>query len=517
MADDHIATGPNSRAEVQFDGSNLIRVGGNSEIHLTELAYGRYQMEFAKGILTYRVFRASNVNAEVDTPTVSVRPSKVGVYRISVGDSGETEVTARLGDVEVFTPRGSQWVNAGQTMMARGTASDPEFQIVSAIPLDEWDHWNETRDRIFLQPSASAQYTDPGNTGMSGTEDLDNNGTWVSVPDYGAVWHPTTVGPGWAPYSAGRWVWEDWYGWTWVSYDPWGWAPYHYGRWFWGAGYGWCWYPGARFGIRSYWSPALVGWFGYGGGVGVGFGFGNIGWVPLAPYEMFHPWWGRGFYGVGAFNRNINISSVNITSALPQRTRGEWRVRDAGSRFPERPFRKCRARSPVSRYGQRERFAARCRSRPRRRTSIIRTGRPVLRRRALPIRGFSAISRPACRSAFRIRPTAAGVEFRCRAERRACDAAGANVKSPGCDAGNTPGDWCGASANRRAGEHESTRYSHLDWFQRLEKIWRPEQPRRRVAGGRCTERTQCGSRHFEPGECQADAVAGVSEWLAAVR
>src|ERR1700735_4687523 len=67
MADDHIATGPNSRAEVQFDGSNLIRVGGNSEIHLTELAYGRYQMEFAKGILTYRVFRASNVNAEVDT------------------------------------------------------------------------------------------------------------------------------------------------------------------------------------------------------------------------------------------------------------------------------------------------------------------------------------------------------------------------------------------------------------------------------------------------------------------
>jgi uncharacterized protein DUF6600/FecR-like protein len=315
MADDHIATGPNSRTEVQFDGSNLIRLGGNSEIHLTELAYGRYQMEFAKGILTYRVFRASNVNAEVDTPTVSVRPSKVGVYRISVGESGETEVTARLGDVEVFTPRGSQWVDAGQTMMARGTAADPEFQIVSGIPLDEWDHWNETRDRIFLQPSASAQYTDPGNTGMSGTEDLDSNGTWVSVPDYGAVWHPTTVGAGWAPYSAGRWVWEDWYGWTWVSYDPWGWAPYHYGRWFWGAGYGWCWYPGARFGIRSYWSPALVGWFGYGGGVGVGFGFGNIGWVPLAPYEMFHPWWGRGFYGVGAFNRSVNISSVNITNA----------------------------------------------------------------------------------------------------------------------------------------------------------------------------------------------------------
>ena len=49
------------------------------------------------------------------------------------------------------------------------------------------------------------------------------------------------------------------------------------------------------------WSPALVGFFGF-GGVGVGFGFGHIGWVPLAPYELFHPWWGRGFYGrAGAF------------------------------------------------------------------------------------------------------------------------------------------------------------------------------------------------------------------------
>jgi hypothetical protein len=313
MADDHIATGPNSRAEVQFDASNLIRVGGNAEIHLTQLEYGRYQMEFAKGNLTYRVLRPSNVNVEVDTPTVSVRPSKVGIYRISVSDSGETEVTARAGDVEVFTPRGSQWVNAGQTMMARGTASDPEFQIVSAIPLDEWDRWNESRDRIFLQPSPSARYVDPGTSGVYGTEELDNYGSWVSAPDYGYVWHPTAVGPGWAPYGSGSWVWEDWYGWTWVSYDPWGWAPYHYGRWFWNTGFGWCWYPGAR-GMRHYWSPALVAWFGYGGGAGFGFGFGNIGWVPLAPYEVFHPWWGRGFYGREGLSRNINIANVNITN-----------------------------------------------------------------------------------------------------------------------------------------------------------------------------------------------------------
>src|SRR5689334_2803777 len=34
MTDDRISTAPNSRAEVQFDGSNLIRIGGNAEVRL---------------------------------------------------------------------------------------------------------------------------------------------------------------------------------------------------------------------------------------------------------------------------------------------------------------------------------------------------------------------------------------------------------------------------------------------------------------------------------------------------
>jgi hypothetical protein len=311
LTDDRISTGPNSRAEVQFDSGNLLRIGGNAEIHLADLEYNRYQTELAKGTMTFRVLRASGANIEVDTPSVSVRPSKVGTFRISVNENGETEVMSRAGDLEIFTPRGSQWISAGQMMVARGTSADPEFQIVGARPADDWDHWNEQRDQHFMQ-SQSYQYVDPGNSGIYGTEDLDSYGVWSEVPNYGSVWRPT-VGVDWAPYRAGRWVWEDWYGWTWVSYDPWGWAPYHYGRWFFDAGFGWCWYPGAR-GFHHFWSPALVGWFGYGGGVGFGFGFGNVGWVPLAPFETFHPWWGRGFYGGTNFGRNINITNVNIAN-----------------------------------------------------------------------------------------------------------------------------------------------------------------------------------------------------------
>lgn len=308
MSDDYISTGPNSRAEVEFDGANLLRMGGNAQLRLTVLEDGRYQMELAHGTITYRVLRASNANAEVDTPSVSIKPSKQGTYRISVNDASETQVTTRLGEVEVFTPRGDEWVNAGQSLMARGSAADAEYQIEQAGPTDDWDRWNASRDQAMLQ-AVSPQYVGPG---ITGTEDMDAAGQWSYDPSYGNVWMPT-VGPGWAPYQCGRWVWEDWYGWTWVGCEPWGWAPYHYGRWYMRAGLGWAWYPGV-FGVRHYWSPALVGFFGFGGGVGfgVGFGFGNIGWVALAPFEVFHPWWGAGFYGgAGAFGvRNVMVASA---------------------------------------------------------------------------------------------------------------------------------------------------------------------------------------------------------------
>src|SRR5208283_243232 len=145
----------------------------------------------------------SDVSVEVDTPSVSVRPSRVGAYRVSVNETGETEVTARAGSVEVFSPRGSQWVNSGQTLIARGDPANPEYQVVAAVGYDEWDRWNDTRDRALMQ-STSPQYVGQG---VSGAEDLDPYGSWVNVDGYGTVWHPTEPAD-WAPYQSGRWVWE---------------------------------------------------------------------------------------------------------------------------------------------------------------------------------------------------------------------------------------------------------------------------------------------------------------------
>jgi uncharacterized protein DUF6600 len=125
--------------------------------------------------------------------------------------------------------------------------------------------------------------------------ELDANGSWVTVPEYGRVWRPTVlITDDWAPYRSGRWV---WYGndYVWVSYESWGWAPYHYGRWAVIDSIGWCWVPPARGDV--FWGPGYVGWYRTGS---------HIGWTPLAPGEIFY---GRGHYG----RHSVNIATTTVS------------------------------------------------------------------------------------------------------------------------------------------------------------------------------------------------------------
>ena len=318
---DSLLTGAGATAEIQFDSANMIRLGQNSEVRLSELAYHRAQMQVANGTVTFRVLRDSDARIEIDTPQVSVRPGRLGSYRITIREDGTSEVAVRAGEAEIFTPRGAEPLRAGQMIVARGTAADPEFQILAAPALDSWDRWNENRDRHFVERTRSYENV---NRDIYGAEDLDDSGDWVDS-QYGRAWHPR-VAADWAPYRNGHWAWVDYYGWTWVSDDSWGWAPYHYGNWFHEDSLGWAWYPGA-YDSPHYWSPALVAFVGFGNGFGVGFGFGNIGWCPIAPFEPFHRWWGGDYYGgfggygrgFGGFNNtvinNTNIvNNVNITN-----------------------------------------------------------------------------------------------------------------------------------------------------------------------------------------------------------
>jgi hypothetical protein len=107
-------------------------------------------------------------------------------------------------------------------------------------------------------------------------------GTWFESGEFGWVWQPTDVYPGWRPYSDGHWAWTDDYGWYWVSDAEWGWATDHYGRWFRDPDRGWLWVPGAE------WAPAWVAWRS---------GEGYTGWAPLPPSVRWRAGVGLSFGG----------------------------------------------------------------------------------------------------------------------------------------------------------------------------------------------------------------------------
>jgi hypothetical protein len=304
---DALSTGPDSRAEVQLDYANILRLADQTQVRLANLTPFQVQLQVSQGLVDFVTLHHSEAQVEIDTPNVAVRPLADGVYRIQVKSDSEMTLVVRRGEAEVSTPDGSTRVEAGQMITVEGT-DHPEYQVTEAPPRDDWDNFNEHRDQQILQ-AHSWQYT---NFYYAGAYELDAYGRWVEVPGYGWCWAPA-VAPGWVPYSYGRWVWEPYWGWTWVSYEPWGWAPYHYGRWF-IIELGWVWWPGpVAPAYRPLYAPAYVAFFGIGGGGGVSFGFafGTIGWLPIGPSDAYHPWWGyRNTYNAVNITNITNITNV---------------------------------------------------------------------------------------------------------------------------------------------------------------------------------------------------------------
>ncbi len=326
VAGDRVSTGDRSRAEVQLDYANLLRLDEHAQANIVGLTRSQIQIQLGQGRANYTLFKNSQAEPQIDTPNVSIHPDRAdGSFRILVASDDHTEVIVRKGSAEISTPQGSTHVEKGQEIIVQGTGDQTQYKIAEAPGNDDFDRWNNDRDHM-IQSAEARKHT---NGYYTGVEDLDAYGHWTDVPDYGPVWEPT-VGPGWAPYRAGEWVWEPGWGWTWVSYEPWGWAPYHYGRWMFVGG-AWGWWPGPVYANPYYypvWAPAYVSFFGFGGGGwGVGFGFGggwgSIGWLPVGPCDRFYPWWGphRTVFNV------TNITNINNIN------RGGWQPLHMGTAY----------------------------------------------------------------------------------------------------------------------------------------------------------------------------------------
>jgi hypothetical protein len=305
-SENSVWTEPRSRAEVRI-GSTAIRLGEATQLDVIRLDDEALQAHVARGSLSVHVRDTEKSDAyHFSTPDARFRLRGSGRYRIDADlDRGESRLTVFAGDARLEAAGGTIRVDAGRSVrISGGERASYAFEPALESPIDQWAL---ARDERLAEREAS-RYVPPQ---MTGWEDLDDHGVWRNEPEYGAVWYPTRVEAGWAPYRYGRWTWVRPWGWAWVDDAPWGYAPFHYGRWV-HFGNRWGWYPGRHVG-RPIWAPALVGWV---GGPGWSVSISSrptavVGWYPLSPYERYQPWYSTNITYVN------NVNNVVIVNRRP--------------------------------------------------------------------------------------------------------------------------------------------------------------------------------------------------------
>ena len=300
---DNLWTDQGARAELHV-GSTAIRLAPQTSMTLLDLDDRSTQLRLSEGTIILRVRHLDDGDlVEVDTPNLAFNLQRTGEYRVDVDSDGNvTNVSVMSGRGEVTGGGYSYTVVAGQSARFSGT-DQLNYDIAQLPGSDDFDNWAFERDRRE-DGAESANYVSPE---MTGYEDLDDYGRWQYVGGYGTVWVPSSVASDWAPYRDGHWAYISPWGWTWVDDEPWGFAPFHYGRWAY-AENRWCWVPGPV-AVRPVYAPALVAFV---GGVGISIGGGpGVGWFPLAPGEVYVPY----YRGSRNYVERINVTNtvVNVT------------------------------------------------------------------------------------------------------------------------------------------------------------------------------------------------------------
>jgi hypothetical protein len=297
-------------------GSAAIRLNSNTAFTILNLDDNVTQVSVNEGTINVRLRQlGDNESFEVDTPNLAFSLLRPGDYRIVAGENGDaTVITVRAGDGEVTGGGQAFAVHAGQSASVTGT-DQLNAELDDAFPNDDFDNWCLERNR---RADDVPKYVSPE---MVGYDDLNSNGAWRDVPEYGAMWVPNGMVADWAPYRYGHWVWISPWGWTWVDDASWGFAPFHYGRW---VQYGgaWGWLPGpVVVAVRPVYAPALVAWVGSpGGGIAIGVGVG-VAWFPLGPREVFVPPYAVSPRYVTQINvTNTNVSNVYVTNVYQNKT-----------------------------------------------------------------------------------------------------------------------------------------------------------------------------------------------------
>ena len=257
---DRLRTGAGARAELRL-GSTTVRLGANAELWLTRLDERALVLHLQAGTAALRLAEFDGDGfgpVEVTTAEGRWLPLRPGSYRLD-RDADATQATTWRGELRFEGRDSALTIPAGRRsdlwLNPPGSFAPGQTRFSWAgIERDAFADWVARDERLDDAP-ITARHVPPGVTGW---QDLDRHGDWVTDPGLGALWQPRVVAPGWAPYQDGRWAWVAPWGWTWIDAAPWGFAPFHYGSWVTFQGR-WCWSPGPR-GQQARYTPVHPAW-----------------------------------------------------------------------------------------------------------------------------------------------------------------------------------------------------------------------------------------------------------------
>src|SRR5919107_1143128 len=150
---DVLATGRDSRLEIQADARNFIRVGPDSVLKVVTLRDEGIALSLSEGTATFRLsrFEQDKEYFEVDAPRTTVAAERTGQYRIDVSRDGAVSVTVREdGRARVYSNNSGFELRSGRTArLYIDNAGEADWELSRASDFDEWDSWNREREQYL--------------------------------------------------------------------------------------------------------------------------------------------------------------------------------------------------------------------------------------------------------------------------------------------------------------------------------------------------------------------------------
>ena len=302
---DEVVTGRRGRSEIRLSDGNVLGLDRATAIRFKSIldAYegdaSQTTVELRYGHVTVHRTEVGSDYVRLDTDNASYVAADAAVYAVDT-ESGKDRVTVFDGSVEVRTPTRRSRIRAGEEAHVDDQGV---YGLVAndRVVADEFERWFLRRAERYDR--GNSKYLD--SSLAYADSDLDANGSWIYVSNYGGwAWRPY-VAVGWRPYYHGSWVYGPSGCLVWVSDEAWGWVPYHYGRWAYDPGYGWFWLPGSGY------APAWVYWM---------YGDGYVGWAPAGWWDCYRPyynWCYRPYsragldFGFGFFGR-VRVKELDL-------------------------------------------------------------------------------------------------------------------------------------------------------------------------------------------------------------